>query len=188
MKSIPAPMTLAMLAIFTIMVGVAASYPAEARFMPFIVGIPAIALCLLQLALDLYRRRAPEAGDNGDPLRAAEEQVARLTGHPVHFEMPSENAMFTDSPHDEHERVRREIVAWGYFLALIACILLLGFRITVPVFLIAFLRFQAGTTWRNALIYGGAGALAMYLLFEKVLRVSLHAGFLTDVFVAWLGT
>ena len=74
--------------------------------------------------------------------------------------------------------MRREIIVWGYFLGLIAGILLLGFRIAVPVFLVAFLRFQAGASWRSALLYGGLGALAMYLLFEKVLRVSLHAGFL----------
>ena len=63
MKSIPAPMTLLMLAIFTTMVGVASTYPPGARFMPFTIGIPAIALCLLQLALDLYRRRHPAAGE-----------------------------------------------------------------------------------------------------------------------------
>lgn len=188
MKSIPAPMTLLMLAIFTVMVGVASTYPPAARFMPFIVGIPAIALCLLQLALDLYRRRVPEAEDARDPLKRAEEQVARIAGRRVQFEMPSENALFTESAHDDRERVRREIVVWGYFLGLIACILLLGFRIAVPIFLIAFLRFQAEASWRSALIYGGAGALAMYLLFEKVLKVSLHTGFLTDFFVARLGS
>lgn len=188
MKSIPAPMTLTMLAIFTVMVGVASTYPPAARFMPFIVGIPAIALCLLQLAIDFYRRRLPVADDTSDPLKQAEEQVARLTGHPVHFDMPSENALFTESTQDERERVRREIVVWGYFLALIACILLFGFRIAVPIFLIAFLRFQAGASWRNALIYGGAGALAMYVLFEKVLRVSLHTGFLTEFLMGQLGS
>ena len=186
MKSIPAPMTLAMLAIFVAMVGVASTYPAEARFMPFIVGIPAIGLCLLQLALDFYRQRHPEPQGAGDPLRAAEDQVSRIAGRRVQFDMPSENALFTESSYDDRERVHREVVVWGYFLALIVCILLFGFRITVPVFLIAFLRFRAGASWRNALIYGGAGALAMYVLFEKVLKVSLHAGFLTDVFVAWL--
>jgi tripartite tricarboxylate transporter TctB family protein len=188
MKSIPAPMTLTMLAIFTVMVGVASTYPPAARFMPFIVGIPAIALCLLQLALDLYRRRVPEAEDVRDPLKQAEEQVARIAGRRVQFEMPSENALFTESTHDDRERVRREVIVWCYFLGLIACILLLGFRIAVPIFLIAFLRFQAEASWRSALIYGGAGALAMYLLFEKVLKVSLHTGFLTDFFVARLGS
>lgn len=188
MKSIPAPMTLAMLAIFTVMVGIASTYPPEARFMPFTVGIPAIALCLLQLALDLYRRRVPEADGARDALRQAEDQVARIAGRRVQFDIPSENALFTESTHDERERVRREMIVWSFFLALIAGVLLFGFRIAVPIFLIAFLRFQADASWRSALIYGGLGALAMYVLFEKVLRVSLHAGFLTDVFVAWLGT
>ena len=64
---------------------------------------------------------------------------------------------------------------------------MLGFRIAVPVFLVAFLRFQAGTSWRSALLYGGLGALAMYLLFEKVLRVSLHTGFLVDLVLGRLG-
>lgn len=45
-------MTVVMLSIFVAMVGIASQYPANARFMPFIVGIPAIALCLLQLGLD----------------------------------------------------------------------------------------------------------------------------------------
>jgi Tripartite tricarboxylate transporter TctB family len=187
MKSIPAPMTLLMLAIFTIMVGMASTYPPAARFMPFIVGIPAIALCLLQLALDLYRRRVPEAEDTRDALKQAEDQVARIAGRRVQFDMPSENAMFLESAHDARETVRREIIVWGYFLGLIACILLLGFRIAVPIFLIAFLRFHAGASWRSALISGGAGALAMYVLFEKVLRVSLHTGFLTDLIAGQLG-
>jgi F0F1-type ATP synthase assembly protein I len=188
MKSLPAPMTLTMLIVFTVMVGVASTYPAEARFMPFLVGIPAIALCLLQFALDLYRRRAPAADTTEDPLKQAEDQVARIAGRRVSFDMPSENAMFTESTQDQSERVRREIIVWGYFLGLIAGILLLGFRIAVPVFLIAFLRFQAGTSGRSALLYGGAGALAMYLLFEKLLRVSLHTGFLVDVIASRLAS
>jgi hypothetical protein len=188
MKSIPAPMTLTMLVVFTVMVGVASTYPAEARFMPFIVGIPAIALCLLQLALDLHRRRAPAVDSTEDPLKQAEDQVARIAGRRVQFDMPSENAMFTETTLDERVRVRREIIVWGYFLGLIAGILLLGFRIAIPVFLVAFLRFQAGTRWRSALLYGGLGALVMYLLFEKVLRVSLHTGFLTDLIVSRLGS
>jgi hypothetical protein len=156
--------------------------------MPFTVGIPAIALCLLQLALDLYRRRHPEPEGAGDPLKQAEDQIARIAGRRVQFDMPSENALFTESTHDERERVRREAIVWGFFLALIAGVLLFGFRVAVPFFLIAFLRFQAGASWRRALAYGGLGAVAMYVLFEKVLRVSLHAGFLNDLFVAWLGT
>lgn len=180
MRSIPAPMTWLMLTIFVVMVGIASTYPPGARFMTFVVGIPAIGLCLLQLALDLYRHRAPTDADGRSGLDKAQAEASRAAGRPIQFEMPSENVLFTDTAFDEKERVRREFIAWGYFLALVAGVLLFGFRITVPVFLIAFLRFQAGASWRNALIYGGAGALLMYLLFERLLRVSLHSGFLTD--------
>jgi hypothetical protein len=179
-------MTLMMLAIFTAMVAIASTYPSAAGFMPLTIGIPAIGLCLLQLALDLHRRRASHAEDAHG--RQTDDPVAHIAGHPMQFVMPSENALFTESTYDERERVRREVLVWGYFLGLIAGVLLLGFRIAVPIFLVTFLRFQAETTWRSALIYGGAGAVAMYLLFEKVLNVSLHVGFHTDWILAWIGS
>ena len=184
--NIPPPMTLLMLAIFVVMVGISTTYPEGARFMTFVVGIPAIALCILQLVLDLYRGRAA-AEDTRSTMQQAEDQVARIAGRRVQFDLPSENAMFTDTDRDPRETLRREIVVWGYFLALIASVLVFGFRITVPVFLIAFLRFQAGATWRSALLLGGIGAIVMYILFERVLRITLHSGFLTDIVMGWLG-
>lgn len=67
-------MTVVMLSIFVAMVGIASQYPPDARFMPFIVGIPAIALCLLQLGLDLRgafgsEASAPAAHDGGTVRR-----------------------------------------------------------------------------------------------------------------------
>lgn len=185
--NIPAPMTFLMLAIFTAAVGVATTYPPGAQFMVFVIGVPGIALCLIQLAIDLYRSRAPAVEAENDALKQAENRVARIAGRPVQFEMPSDNVMFTDIAIEPRERLYRELVAWCYFLGLIAGVLLFGFRISVPVFLIAFLRFQAGTSWRSALIYGGGGAVAMYFLFEWLLRVSLHTGFVTDFVVERLG-
>ena len=68
MKNLPV-MTILMLTIFVVMVGISSTYPEGARFMTFVVGIPAIAICLLQLALDLYRRRAVESEDSRSALR-----------------------------------------------------------------------------------------------------------------------
>ena len=177
-----------MLAIFTVMVGVAATYPPEARFMPFIVGIPAIALCLLQLALDLYRRRAP--GSRRRPATRSSRRRTRSRASPAaacSSTCRRRTRCSPRAPHDERERVRREIIVWGYFLGLIAGILLLGFRIAVPVFLIAFLRFQAGDELaQRAALWRRSARSRCIVLFEKVLQVSLHTGFLTDFFVARL--
>ena len=135
-----------MLAIFMVMVGVAATYPPEARFMPFVVGIPGDrAVPPPARARPLPAARTPEAGDSRSDGEQAEDQVSRIAGRRVQFDMPSENAMFTESRRSSRASAsRRELIVWGYFLGLIAGILLFGFRITVPVFLIAFLRFQAG--------------------------------------------
>jgi len=56
-------MSVVMLAIFVVMVGIATQYPPQARFMPLVIGIPGIALCLFQLFLEFRERRRPTAGE-----------------------------------------------------------------------------------------------------------------------------
>jgi len=174
MKTSNPLMTVVMLAIFVVMVGIASGYPAGARFMTFVVGIPAIALCLLQLGLDIYRL-VRAAGGSSDFAPAP---TSPAVGVP--FDAARESLAFTEIPLDRRKTVRRELIVWGYFLALIATILLFGFRIAVPLFLVGFLHFQAKATWRNALVLGiGASAILLFL-FEKGLGASLHAGFITE--------
>jgi hypothetical protein len=133
--------TLVMLAILVAMVGMAAQYPPDARFMPWVVGIPAIALCLLQLVREL--RAAGEA--RGEP-----------------------------------SSLGREAAMWGYFLGLVGGILLFGFLLAVPVFLLAFLRHWARASWPLALALAGAASLVYYLVFVEGLNVALHQGFLIE--------
>ncbi len=55
-----------MLAIFGAMLFMAAGYPPEARFLPLVIGIPALALTALQLAVEL--RRAARGGAAAAPV------------------------------------------------------------------------------------------------------------------------
>lgn len=175
-------MTLVMLTIFVVLIFIASGYPANARFMPFVVGLPAIALCLLQLALDIReKRRVAVAGDQRSSIEAAQETVSRIAGRQVDFDIAHEPppVIVEAAPLTEAQTVRREFVLWGYFLAFIVGILLFGFWVAIPVFLVTFLRFQAKSTWRTSLIMGLAASVAFFLIFEKGLRVSLHPGFVT---------
>ena len=174
-------MTLVMLTIFVVLVFVASGYPANARFMPFVVGLPAIGLCLLQLVLDLReRRRVAVATDHRSTFEKAEETVSRMAGRQVEFEIAHEPpAVAAVDAAPEGETMRRELVIWGYFLGFIGGILLFGFWVAIPVFLVGFLRFQAKASWRTALIFGLGASLAFFLIFERGLRVSLHPGFVT---------
>lgn len=137
-------MTGMMLAIFVAMVGIALQYPPDARFMPLVVGIPAIALCLLQLGLEFRDSAGSEA--------------------------PSEGAI----------ELRRELVMWAYFVALVAGILVFGFLLTIPVFVFVFLRHWAQASWRFALGLTAAASLVLYLVFVQGLGVVLHPGFATE--------
>jgi hypothetical protein len=176
-------MTVLMLLVFTGMVLVATRYPPGARFMPFVIGFPAIALCVLQLFLDARERRLQREGAIADAglsdIERAERQVSRAVGRPIHFDvgemlLPQEVGM------DPREQIRREMIAWAYFLGLIGGVIVFGFHISVPVFLLLFLRYRAETSWKVAI---GGTALASFVLFfafERVLHISLHPGFVTD--------
>ena len=140
-------MTVVMLSVFVAMVGIASQYPPDARFMPLIVGIPAIALCLLRLGLDFR-----------DALRS---------------KAPAPAA------HDERT-VRREMIMWAYFIGLVGGLLLFGFLLAIPVFVVVFLRHWARTSWRLALGLTAAAAVILYLVFVQGLGVALHPGFVTE--------
>lgn len=173
-------MSVVMLVIFTVMVAISSQYPPGARFMTFVVGIPAIALCLLQLALDLReRRRAAATADGRADVVKVEDQAARAVGHPVHLEFTMPVIGPELSP---EETLRRETIVWAYIVSLIVAILLFGFHFSVPIFLVTFLRFQAKASWRMSIVLTAAAAALMYLLFEYVFRMSLHSGFAFEYF------
>lgn len=182
MKSTSFLMNFVMLAIFVAMVAVASSYPAQSRFMPFVVGFPAIVLCLLQIFLDVRaaRRQKPEIVDTRSEFERAEAEVSRLTGRHLEFEVAHALPPAAEAPAVQTDTVRREIILWAYFLGLIAGVLLFGFWITLPVFITAFLRQQAELRWPRSLILGIASTAILYVVFERTLHVSLHPGFITE--------
>src|SRR5205823_12918573 len=146
-----------------VMVAIAGGYPGEARFMPFVVGIPAILLCFVQLLMDARERRKsveqPRATvpSHGRAVDAALAQAA----------LPNPNEV----PLSPQEHVRRELILWGYFLGFIAGILLFGFWGAIPVFLVGFLRHQAKTSWARSLVRGLGVSVALFFVFERGLKV-----------------
>jgi hypothetical protein len=62
-----------MLLIFAVMVGLAFTYPGEARFLPLVIGIPGLVLCVMQLMIEL--RNAPASDEK---VYTAEDRMAEL--------------------------------------------------------------------------------------------------------------
>ncbi len=182
------PMTIAMLAIFLIMVGIASTYPPGARFMPFVVGVPAIMLCLLQMVLDARNaRQAPEPKDRRSEMEIAEERVSQMTGRQLTFEAVHLAPEITVSENPTGVRESSEWRIWGYVLALIAGLLFFGYMATIPIFLLLFLRWQARCSWARAATYAAIGASTLYLIFIYTLRFQFHQGFITEWMMGFLG-
>lgn len=176
-------MNLVMLAIFVVMVGIALQYPPQARFMPLVIGLPAIALCLLQLFLEFrdHRRSRAEAPVNrGGGFEQAGEEVERVVGHKIDLEVAHETLQVVQSELPEAGETRREIVLWGCFIGLVASLILFGFWPTIPVFLAAFLRFYAKEGWRFSIGLSTVATALLFLVFHKGLAIVLHGGFVTD--------
>ncbi|MFN4128795.1 MAG: tripartite tricarboxylate transporter TctB family protein, partial [Paracoccaceae bacterium] len=139
-----------MLAIFAGMLAVAFTYPANARFMPYVIGIPAIGLCLMQLVADL--RRAGKAQSVTDSSDADGEPVGLAT----------------------------ELTTWAYFVLFVGGVLLFGFLICVPFLVTIYLWREAQVRPSYALLAGLGFTLTLHLMFERVLTFRLHEGLVTQ--------
>ncbi len=181
-------MTLVMLTIFVVMVGIASQFPPQARFMPFVVGIPAIALCLLQLFLDFRasRRVKPNApADMRNEYEKAQEKISEMVGQKMEFDMAHEKTQVVVSELPEKGETRREIIIWTCIIGLVASIILFGFWPTIPVFIVLFLHYFAEKSWRFSLALGATGTAILFLVFQKGLGVSLHSGFITEQLIEY---
>jgi hypothetical protein len=161
------PMTFVMLAIFVVMVAIATTYPAGARFMPFVVGIPAIMLCLLQIVLDLRAGKQAEGPkDHRSEMEIAQERMSRMTGRQMTFEAVNIAPEITVSENPTGIAESREFIIWIYVL---------------------FLRWEAKCSWLKAALYSGIGSSALMFIFTYVLKFQLHKGFITERVMDFLG-
>lgn len=180
MSILRAPMTACMLLIFLVMVGVASTYPADARFMPFVVGIPAILLCLLQLALDARAgQSAPARADTRNEMEKAQERVSKMTGRQMEFEAAkiAPGIQIDETP--EEIAKGREFHIWIYVLGFVAAIILFGFWVVIPIFIGLFLRREAKYSWAKAITYAVVGGGFLFAVFTFGLKLELHDGFVT---------
>ncbi|MFQ0815171.1 hypothetical protein AVM02_10480 [Brucella anthropi] len=168
-------LTVVMLLFFAVAITLAMGYPAKARMMPLIVAIPGVALCLIQLAVDLLS--SPKSTFHGAPRAGLDHPVGVDVAVPAVEELPE------FGPHT----VRQELVMWAFFVAFIVCILLFGYYVSVPALLLIFLRQQARVSWRLAISLAVGATLVLYLAFAMLLHIQLHPGFLTPLLMAKFG-
>jgi hypothetical protein len=78
---------------------------------------------------------------------------------------------------------RRVGVTFGWMGAFMVLVLLIGFPLTVPVWLFAHLMIDGAVGWLRAGLLAGGGWAAFHGLFERLLRFPFEAGLVQT----WLG-
>lgn len=175
-------LTVVMLVIFTTMVLIATGYPAGARFMPFVVGIPGILLCLLQLAEDYM-------ASHRSRLAAHFESAPRAGQHKLkEFPTAEETSeLEVKEPEWGPHTVRAEIRVWTYFVSFMVGVLLFGFVLSVPVLVAVYLWRDAEVRRPYAIVAGLVCGTVMHLMFESLLQFQLHQGFVTEYVLRAVG-
>ena len=153
-------MSLVMLTIFTVMVGMAMTYPPETRLLPLVIGIPGMLLGLIQVGVEIRDARRKAGSAVGDEA--------------------GEQGTGTEDSTPSAVIVKREFVLLAYLAALAVAILLFGFWLTIPVFVIVFLRAHERESWRLTLSLSLGVSAVLYLIFDRLLEIILHQGFVIE--------
>jgi hypothetical protein len=82
----------------------------------------------------------------------------------------------------EREILRRSAVAGGWILAFFAAILLLGFSISVPLFVFLYLKLQGKESWLLSLVFAAGAWGFFYGLFDRLLHLPFPQGWLLAPF------
>jgi hypothetical protein len=132
-------------------------WPAKAALFPLVTAIPLMLLAGTQLVLDAGRKGA-----------RSEESTLDL-------------GLSADVPPDVARRRTIAMFAWIVGFALL--VFLIGFPLTVPVFVFAYLAPQGGVPWGLKLVLTAGAWGFFYALFERLLQLQFEAGRIQT----WLG-
>lgn len=135
----------------------AAGWSFKTGFFPLAVSLPLLVLAVVQLLQEIYGR--------GDSARSAA----------VDLEFSS------DVPQDIARR--RVLTTFAWIAGFIFSVYLIGFPLTVPLFMFSYLKFQSEVTWARALTLTALAWLFFHGLFERVVRIQFEAGAIQT----WLG-
>jgi hypothetical protein len=144
---------------------ISSGYPPRARYVPQTVGIFSIICLAIQLVLDIFPR--------------LQNLFRKVEGGGV----LSVEAQVKDARAGDGTDFTLELITYFWLGALLAGLLLVGFLITIPLYIFFYLRSQAQVTWFKSALYGLATWLFVDLLFVRLFEIRLYAGLLIEPFL-----
>jgi hypothetical protein len=160
--------TLLVLTVFVAAMLETRNWPFTARLFPWAIGIPAVALCLVQLIADLTRA-------------SRDESTKELSGI---LDLPVETGVA------KAVVLQRAAGAFGWVFGFFGGIWLLGFLVTVPLFVWLYLTLQSRERWWVSLSTAALVMLFLVGVFHNILHVHWLEGYIAwpqETVIEWLG-
>jgi hypothetical protein len=161
---------LALLALFVAMMSEAVEWNPLARVVPLIVGSGAVLCAALALANEVFKKSPQKCRNLADEAKAQVQQK-------MHMDIKSSIS---------HLPVRtlltRGAMFYGWMVAFLISMAVIGIIPTVPLFVIAFMRIEAREKWRVAVPMAAVMCVFIYYLFDQLLAIPWPPTVLADYF------
>ncbi len=159
-----------LLILFVVMMSEAVTWNGLAGIVPLIVGSGAILFCSLALMTQVSKRSTLQAAGLGEQAMAQIQQKIHMDITSTLTEMPVATLL------------ARGAVFFGWLVAFLISMATIGLIPTVPLFVIAFMRFEAREPWRIVLPYALVMAVFIYYVFDQFLAIPWPPTLLGDYF------
>ena len=130
-------------------------YAKRPRIVPLTLSIPGLAFSIIHLGNSIFKARRAAKQPQPDSLKKVTETTA------------------DDQTQFLTKETRKILGIWIWIVVLALGINFFGFMITLPLFLLAFLKTFAKRTWKFSTLIAASFTLAVYLLFYVGLRTTL---------------
>ena len=142
--------SLVLMTVAAVAVFMARQWSFKAAFFPLVTGIPLLILATAQLLVDLFGQ-SPKTGENRLDLEFA-------------ADVPPEMAR------------RRTVAIFAWIAGFLLLVFLLGFSLTIPIFVLAYLAPQQGVQWWLKVSLAAVAWGCFYGLFVHLLHLPFETG------------
>jgi TctA family transporter len=156
----PQLFTMGFIVVVGALVAVALPWHLSAKLVPLVVGTIALTAAAVSLFNDMCRK--PAAGRGGGIAEEAQKEISET----IHMDLTSDTAHLP-----LRTIVERAIRFFGYLLAFMAVMALIGLIPTVAIFIIVFMRLEGPERWPLVIGYSGVLTIAIFLVFDQMMSL-----------------
>lgn len=148
-------------------------YSPRSRLMPLMVGIVTLVLIVVQFMFEAVPSLSKYASYGKIDFEAD-----LLKSENVAMELTTEQKAKKKAKMSPEEKQQRLITIWSWIAGLGVALFVVGFLIALPLFLLLFLRINAGLTWLKSSVMTAVTSGVLYVVFSMVLHMEFYGGLL----------